>query len=60
MIHDNSIDGGLLGQLKFVRLFKITALNLHVIMMKSEMKMIILASTGNDLQISFNDEPNMN
>ena len=33
-----------LGQVTFVRLFKVTALNLHVIMMKPEIKPIISAA----------------
>ena len=33
-----------LGQVKFVHLFKATELNLHVIMMKPEMKLIISAA----------------
>ena len=32
-----------LGQVKFVRLFKVTLLNLHVIMMKPDIKLIISA-----------------
>ena len=40
--HDQQlIDEDPLGQAKFVHLFKVTALNLHAIMMKPEIKLII-------------------
>ena len=38
------VDEDPLGQVKFVHLFKVTVLNLHVIMMKPETKLIILAA----------------
>ena len=39
--HDMLINEDPLGQVKFVRLFKVTLLNLHEIMMKPEIKLII-------------------
>ena len=43
-MHDMLIDKDPLGQVKFVRLFKVTVLNLHVIMKKPEIKLIISAA----------------
>ena len=39
-IYDMLIDEDPLGQVKFVRLFKVTVLNLHVVMTKSNIKVI--------------------
>ena len=38
------IDEDPLRQVKFVQLFKVTVLNLHVVMMKPEIKLIISAA----------------
>ena len=43
-IHVMLMDEDPLGQVKFVSLFKVTVLNLHVIMMKPEIKLIISAA----------------
>ena len=43
-IHDMLIDEDPLGQVKFVRLFKVTVLNLCVIMMKPKIKLMISAA----------------
>ena len=43
-IHDMLIDEDPLGQANFVRLFKVTVLTLHAIMMKPELKLIISAA----------------
>ena len=40
------IDEDPLGQVKFVRLFKVTMLNLHIIMMKPDIELIISATKG--------------
>ena len=41
---DDHWNGDLLGQVKFVHLFKVTVLNLHAIMMKLEINLIISAA----------------
>ena len=41
---DKLIDEDPLGQVKFVHLFKVTVLNLHVIMIKPKVNLIILAA----------------
>ena len=43
-IHDIFVDENPLGQVKFVQLFKVTMLHLHVIMMRPEMKLITSAA----------------
>ena len=43
-MHDRLIDEDPLEQVKFVRLFKVTVLNFHAIMMKPEMELIISAA----------------
>ena len=42
--HEKLIDEDPLGQVKFGHLLKVTVLNLHVIMMKPETKLITLAA----------------
>ena len=42
--HDKLINEDPLGQVKFVHLFKVTVLNLHVIMIKPKVNFIILAA----------------
>ena len=48
-LYDKLIDEDLLGQLKIVDQFKVTALNLHVIMMRSEIELMILAAIENNV-----------
>ena len=41
-IHDMPIDEDPLGKVKFIRFFKVTVLNLYVIMTRQEIKLILL------------------